>query len=398
MPLHEQAQSLLPELVALRHALHREPETGLHLPRTREKVLAALDGLPLEIHEGKTLSSITAVLRGGRPGPAVLLRGDMDALPLQERSGVPYASRVDGVMHACGHDLHTAMLVGAARLLAARASELAGSVVFMFQPGEEGHDGAGVMLAEGLLDVAGVPVTAAYALHVNASAPAGLIASRPGTATVAGSAIRVVLHGRGGHGSMPHHAADPVPATAELVTALQNMVTRVTDVFDPVVLSVGVLRAGTAFNIIPDSAEIGATLRTCSDHMQNEVIGRIRLLSEHIALAHGLTAEVEVEMGYPATVNDPAEVALAEKVTTDLFGPGRWLTAPQPTMGSEDFSRVLAAVPGAFVVLGACPPDTPDPATAAPNHSPRARFDDSVLPVGAALLAGLARARLDGTS
>ncbi|UDM00516.1 M20 metallopeptidase family protein [Streptomyces longhuiensis] len=395
MTLRDEAQALLPELTELRHGLHREPEIGLQLPRTREKVLAALDGLPLEIHEGKGLSSITAVLRGSRPGPAVLLRGDMDALPLQELADVPYASVVDGSMHACGHDLHTAMLVGAAKLLSARALELAGSVVFMFQPGEEGCDGAGAMLAEGLLDVAGVPVIAAYATHVHTNLPAGLVVSRPGTATVAGSAIHIVLRGRGGHGSMPHQAADPVPAAAEIVTALQSMVTRTTDAFDPVVLSVGVLRAGTAVNIIPDSAEIGMTLRTCSDHMQEEVLGRIRRLCEHIALAHGLTAEVEMEWGFPATVNDADEVAFAESVTAELFGADHWLTAPQPTMASEDFSRILAVVPGAFLLLGACPPGTADPASAVPNHSPHARFDDSALPVGAALLAGLAQARLD---
>lgn len=254
------------------------------------------------------------------------------------------------------------------------------------------------MLTEGLLDAAGTPVVAAYATHVTTDRPSGTLTSRAGTITAAGSPVHIMVRGRGGHGSMPHLAADPIPAAAEIVTALQNMVTRTTDAFEPVVLSVGVLRAGTAPNVIPDSADIKATLRTCSDQTQQEVLGRIRTIARHIALAHGLRAEVEVGTGYPATVNDADEIALARHVATDLFGGDHWSTASRPIMASEDFSRVLAAVPGAFVLLGACPTSIPDPATAAPNHSPQAQFDDSALPVGTAFLAGLAQACLDRTA
>ncbi|WP_086673118.1 peptide-methionine (S)-S-oxide reductase MsrA [Streptomyces albovinaceus] len=238
MSLLHDAHALAPDLTALRHALHREPELGLDLPRTQAKVLAALEGLGLEITLGTALSSVTAVLRGGRPGPAVLLRGDMDALPVQEETGLPYASVLDGRMHACGHDLHTTGLVGAARLLAARREELAGDVVFMFQPGEEGQGGAKIMIDEGVLDAAGERVVAAYALHVvSTGAPTGFAATRPGPMLAASDAVHVTVHGRGGHGSSPHSATDPVPAMCAMVTALQTLVTREIDIFDPAVVT-----------------------------------------------------------------------------------------------------------------------------------------------------------------
>ena len=214
-------------------------------------MLDAIAPLGLEVSTGTGLSSVVAVLRGGRPGPAVLLRGDMDALPVTEDSGEPFTSERDGVMHACGHDLHVAGLVGAARLLADRRDELAGDVVLMFQPGEEGDHGARLMIEEGVLDAAGSRVVAAYGLHVMSSVlPTGLVASRAGTMLAAADSVVVTVHGRGGHGSMPHLAADPVPVAAEIVLALQAMVTRQFDVFDPVVVTVGRIAAGTTNNVI----------------------------------------------------------------------------------------------------------------------------------------------------
>src|SRR6266566_3626183 len=259
MGVRDDAEAIAPELVGLRRAIHREPEIGLDLPGTQGKVLAALDGLPLEISLGTALSSVTAVLRGegaaapggnarggdATGGPVVLLRGDMDALPVAERTGLDYASQTAGVMHACGHDLHTAMLAGAARLLAARRRELPGTVVFMFQPGEEGHAGARHMISEGVLDAAGQRPVAAYALHVaSAEWPAGVCSTRPGPMLAAAEVLAVTVHGHGGHGSEPHHAADPIPAACEMVTALQTLVTRRFDVFDPVVITVGSFHAG----------------------------------------------------------------------------------------------------------------------------------------------------------
>ncbi|WP_345465214.1 M20 family metallopeptidase [Actinoallomurus oryzae] len=390
--LRAAAGDLHDDLVRLRRDLHREPELGLDLPRTQEKVLAALEGLPLEITTGTALSSVTAVLRGSSPGPVVLLRGDMDALPLTERSGVPYASQIPGRMHACGHDLHTAMLVGAARLLAERS--FTGSVVFMFQPGEEGNGGAKIMIEEGLLDAAGARPVAAYGLHVTSSImPAGTFVTRRGTLMAAADQMRVTVRGAGGHGSQPHLAKDPIPAASEIVTALQTFATRRFDAFDPVVITVGSINAGTAPNIIPDEAQLGLTIRSFSPAARARVTEGVRELIGGIAAAHGLTAELDHEMGYPVTVNDAAEAEFAAGAVADLYGPERFVWVPNPMTTAEDFSYVLEEVPGAFVFLGACPPDR-DPSTAPFNHATTAVFDDAVLPDGSALLAELALRRL----
>jgi amidohydrolase len=337
---------------------------------------------------------VTAVLRGGRPGKTVLLRGDMDALPVDERTGVPYASQVPGTMHACGHDLHTAMLVGAARLLSARQADLAGNVIFMFQPGEEGSGGARIMISEGVLDAAGERPAAAFALHVASSVlPLGLVASRAGTAMAAADTLHVTVRGRGGHGSQPHLAADPIPAACEMVTALQTMVTRRFDVFDPVVLTVGTFHAGTTDNVIPDDAAFVATVRTFSPQSRDRVRDAALRLIRQIAAAHNLAADAAFVDGYPVTVNDQAEFGFAEQTTCDLLGQGRFLTAPFPLTGSEDFSYVLEQVPGAFIMVGACPDGT-DPGTAPYNHSAEAVFDDAVLADGTALYAELALRKL----
>ncbi|GGV30263.1 amidohydrolase [Actinomadura cremea] len=395
MSIREDAADLREELTVLRRALHREPELGLDLPRTRDKVLAALDGLPLEISTGTALTSVTAVLRGGRPGPAVLLRGDMDALPVQEDTGLDYASAIPGRMHACGHDLHVAGLVGAARLLAARRAELPGDVVFMFQPGEEGMGGAEIMIDEGVLDAAGERVAAAYALHVFSTAlPQGVAVTRPGTALAASDAVHVTVRGKGGHGSSPHAAKDPVPALAAMVTALQTMVTRDLDVFDPAVVTVGAVHAGTAGNVIPETASLEATVRSFSEDAHRRVRAGIERVVRGVAEAHGVTADLDYVEQYPVTVNDGAEAAFAMDTARELFGDGRAVEAPRPMAGSEDFSFVLQRVPGAFLGLGACPADR-DPATAPMNHSPQAAYDDAVLPDAAALLAELAVRRLD---
>ncbi|MFI6648900.1 M20 family metallopeptidase [Streptomyces sp. NPDC050529] len=399
MSVLERARELQPDLVRLRRSLHREPELGLRLPRTQEKVLAALDGLPLDITLGRELSSVTAVLRGGRPSGAVLLRGDMDALPVDELTGVAYASEMPGRMHGCGHDLHTAGLVGAATLLADRRESLQGDVVFMFQPGEEGHNGAGAMIDEGVLDAAGKPLDAAFALHVSANRlPGGWIASRPGTVMTASDVLRVTVRGEGGHGSAPHHAKDPVPAVCEMVTALQNWVTRTFDIFDPVVVTVGRLHAGTQHNVIPDTAEFEATVRSYSEANHERLAQGLPRLVRGIAAAHGLEAEVEYQMLYPVTVNEPTATEFALQTARDLFGPGEVWHAPQPASGSEDFSLVLNKVPGAMLLVGAAPEGV-DVDKAPQNHSPRALFDDRVLHRQAALLAELAERRLAaGTS
>ena len=390
----EDAREMSGELVRLRRRLHREPEVGLQLPRTQDSVLAELDGLGLEVRTGGQCTSVTAVLRGSAQSQrTVMLRADMDALPVHERTGLDYAS-TNGAMHACGHDLHTAMLTGAARLLSQHRDRLAGDVVLMFQPGEEGYDGAGTMIDEGVLDAAGRRADTAYAMHVfSSAAPHGKFVSRPGAALSASDELKVVVRGAGGHGSAPHRAHDPVPAMAEMITGLQTMVGRRFDIFDPVVVTVGTVRAGTAHNVIPDTAEFGATVRSFSADARARVRALTEELLHGIAAAHGVTVDVELAEGYPVTVTDAAETGFVAATIAELFGDTRYEELANPLGGSEDFSRVLQHVPGGFVGLSAVPPEA-DPRTAPYNHSPLAVYDDSVLAEGAALYAELAVRRL----
>jgi amidohydrolase len=392
------ASTIGPELVTLRRELHQVPELGLDLPLTQKLVLDALAGLDLEVTLGANLSSVVAVLRGrggdrtGSERPVVLLRGDMDALPVTEDLDLDYVSRHPGLMHACGHDLHVAGLVGAARILHELRDQLEGDVVFMFQPGEEGPGGAEPMIAEGLLEAAGRRVDAAYALHVYSSEhPLGQWFGRPGPLMAAADEVKVRVVGEGGHGSQPFRAKDPIPVACEIVVALQTLVTRQFDVFDPVVITVGKFVGGTKDNIIPDDAVFEATVRSLSPEARKAVSEKITLLAEQIAGAHGLTAEVEHLPGYPVTVNDEDEYAFAKDTIVDLFGADRYTHQRDPEMGAEDFSFVGELVPSAYVNLSACP--ATDHESAPDNHSPRADFDDSVVPDGAALLAELALRR-----
>ena len=398
----QDAFSIAGDLRDLRHTLHRAPEIGLDLPTTQAIVLEALSGLDLEVSTGTGCTSVTAVLRGGAAVPdgqrrTVLLRGDMDALPVHEEVDVDFRSRTDGSMHACGHDLHTAMLVGAARMLTARRDELPGDVVLMFQPGEEGFDGAGVMISEGVLDAAGRRPDAAWALHVMSGlAPKGAVATRPGPIMAASNELHVTVLGAGGHGSAPHRSKDPVPVACEMVTALQTLVTRTTSPFDPAVLTVGQFHAGTKANIIPAEAAFQATVR-CFDEAVLAGLERDTVrLCEGIAHAHGLRVDAQFRRQYPVTVNDAGAVAVAGDVVRRALPGQRWLPMADPITGSEDFSRVIDAVPGAMLFLGACVDglafeDAPD------NHSPFAAFDDAVMPDGAALYAELAAATLTPT-
>jgi amidohydrolase len=390
------------DLRDLRRQLHAEPETGLQLPRTQERVIAALEhdvSGPLTIVPGRSCSSVTAVLEGALPGPSVLLRADMDALPVSEQVDVPYRSRNLESMHACGHDLHTAMLVGAARLLSAERSRLAGSVVFMFQPGEEGFDGAGRMIDDGILNVTGELPVAAYALHVmSAMWPRGVFATKPGPLLAAADGIYVTVRGAGGHGSAPQLARDPIPAACEMVTALQTVVSRRIDPFSPAVVTVGQFHAGTKRTIIPETAEFEITVRVVDEGVRSQISSAVAEICEHVARAHRLEATVVCRQEFDLTVNDGMQAEQAAAAVGELFGDHRIIELAQPIMGSEDFSRILAGVPGAMVFLGACPPAI-DYRTAAYNHSPAAQFDDEVLGDGAALYAELAlRATATGHS
>ncbi|MCQ9369514.1 M20 family metallopeptidase [Brevibacterium sp. 91QC2O2] len=409
-----EAAALLPELQDLRRRLHAEPETGLDLPGTQAKVLEALEPLResagLEITLGKGLSSVTAVLRGTHPdrpadsaagasaaeaatatAPAVLLRGDMDGLPVTELTDEPFKS-LNGNMHACGHDLHTSGLVGAARLLAAHRDQLPGDVVFMFQPGEEDPGGAPIMIEEGVLEAAGPRVVAAFGVHVEVR-EAGILHTKPGILQSGSNILHVTINGAGGHGSKPYESRDPVPALAELVLALQNMVSRRFDVFDPVVMSVTQLSAGDAVNVIPASATLGATIRVFSAEALATMQTEVDRLAAGIAAAHGCTAKVDFQVKYPVTVNDEAETVWAMDQVRGLLGEARMRTLADPVMPSEDFSYVLDEVPGTYMMLGAKRADVPEDKQA-DNHSPYVVFDDSVLGDQAAVLAHLATQRL----
>jgi amidohydrolase len=392
----DRARAIAPDLIDLRRQLHRVPELDRQLPKTQALVLAALAGLELEVTTGRQLTSVTAVLRGGAhdgSGPVVLLRGDMDALPLTEETGLAFASEHEGRMHACGHDLHVASLVGAARLLHERRDELAGDVVFMWQPAEETTAGAMAMIEEGLLEVAGRPVDAAYCLHVMSSGrPLGTWFSRPGTLWGASDEFVVRVVGVGGHGSAPHLTRDPIPVACEMVTALQTLVARRVDINDPVVVTVGRFAAGTKENIIPDEAVFEATIRSFSPANRVMMKDAVLRLLDGIASAHGQRADIEWTPGYPPTVNDVDEYAFARDTLVELFGESRYDEVPDPDPGTEDFSYVLERVPGAYLAISACAAQ--DPLTAPDNHSARALFDDSVLPDCAAFLAEVATRRM----
>ena len=383
--LRDDAQELAHDLTEVRHRLHEHPEIGLHLPVTQRIVLEQLEGLDLEISTGSALSSVTAVLRGAAGGPTVLLRGDMDALPMPEDVDLPFRSEVDGAMHACGHDAHVAMLAGAAHVLAGMRKDIAGRVVFMFQPGEEGFGGARFMIEEGLLR--DTTPDAAFAIHQTPMIPSGYVAGKGGPIMASADQLRIVVHARGGHASMPHQTCDPIPIAAEIVLAIQSMITRRIDIFNPAVVTIAKIRSGTTSNVIPETAEMLGTIRAVSARTRTEVHDNLRRVAENIALAHGATAEVIVEDGgYPVTVNDAAWATRSLSIADATLGEGKGIVMPSPVMGAEDFSYVLEEVPGAMVFLGTMPSDAP----VEPNHSNRMVIDESAMAAGIALYSAVA--------
>ena len=370
-----------PTTIALRRSIHSDPELGLDCPRTRDKLKAALAGLPLAIRDSKTTSGFVALLEGIGPGDAsrtVLLRGDMDALPIREATGLDFASTTDGAMHACGHDSHSAMLAAAARLLSVRRDSFAGRILFMFQPGEEGHHGAREMIAEGLLD--DPAPDAAFALHIWPNLPGGAVACRAGAMLASTDTLHARIVGKGGHAAMPHDALDPVPVAAEIILALQSEVARRTPVTtDPIVLSITRIMAGTTHNVLPDAVELLGTLRTLSQSARARGRAAFERICTHVALAHGCLAEVVVETGYPATINDPRAVVLVRELAGDAY-----IEAPAPSMGGEDFAYVLERIPGCMAFLGVAPAGG-DPLARAPLHNPGMMVDEAAMPRGVAL-------------
>jgi len=386
-----EARDELPSAVALRRRIHANPELGLDLPQTTAAVLESLEGIKLELTRSRKTSGVSARLRGARPGPTVLLRADMDALPMPEDTGLAFASTNAGSMHACGHDAHTAMLVGAVRLLDRHRDALAGDVLFMFQPGEEGFAGARVMLGEGTIDPASI--ARAFAIHIDPRLPIGRVASKPGALLASADGFTIGLTGRGGHASMPHDTIDPVPVACEIVTAIQTLVTRRIDAFDPVVITVTKIAAGTTGNVIPESVEMLGTIRATSPRARERAHEGVRRVAEGIAAAHEVKANVVIVEGYPVTVNDAEATAFARETSAAVLGENAYVQMPQPAMGAEDFSFVLERIPGAMVILGVRPDGVEQPA---PCHSNRMMLNEEGMVAGIALHAGLALRSLAG--
>lgn len=380
------------DIIALRRAIHAEPEIGNHCPRTTARIKAALAGLPLEIHDSTSTTGFVAILRGGRGDAGsntrtVLLRGDMDALPMTEETGLDFASTIPGVMHACGHDAHSAMLVGAARALSARRDELAGTVVFMFQPGEEGHHGARHMIEDGLLAIA--PPDAAFALHISPNTPAGVFVGREGSLLASTDTVHATIRGRGGHAAMPHDCIDPIPVACEVVGALQSFIARRVPVADPAVLTITQIHAGSSHNIIPDEVTLMGTLRTLSETTREAARAAFHRIARDVAAAHGCTAETAIDEGYPVTMCDPRATGLMRALAGEISGERGWATMPAPMMGGEDFSYVLREVPGAMAFIGVAAPGS-DPRTNPPLHNTRMTIDEAVMAQGVAMHCALA--------
>jgi hippurate hydrolase len=366
------------KIVALRRDIHREPELGFDTERTAQKVLASLDGLPLDIETGVAENGIVATLRGGE-GPTVALRADMDALPIQEETGLPFASEIEGRMHACGHDAHTGMLVGAAHALSGMRDRLSGTVKFVFQPAEEGGGGGKVMVDEGVVE----DVSCIFALHLWPGLPFGKVATKAGPIMAAADAFEMEITGSGGHGAMPHLAADAVVIAAQVVTALQTVVSREVDPVEPAVLTVGEIGAGTAFNIIPEKARLGGTVRTLNSDLRERMPGRMEAVARGVAKGMRGDAYLDYAFSYPVTVNDEGAASYALGVAEDLFGAQSVQELPNPSMTAEDFAFYLEKVPGAFIWLGVGE-------DISGLHTSQFAFDEEVLPRGSALLTALA--------
>ncbi|MBT8484013.1 MAG: amidohydrolase [Phycisphaerales bacterium] len=373
----------LPDLVAIRHDLHAHPELGYAEQRTSGVVQRELEQAGVAFKAG--LAGGTGVLGhlDGAANTAIGLRADMDALPIEEETGVSYASTTAGTMHACGHDGHTTILIGAARVLAKCAANggLPRPVAFVFQPAEEGGAGGKRMVEDGCLDgsVIGPPVASMFGLHGWPRYPLAVVGTRPGPLLAAADQFEITVTGRGGHAAFPHLGHDPVVAGSAIVTAVQTLCSRETDPLDSVVVSVTQFHGGTAHNIIPDQVRLAGTVRTLVQETQERTIARLHTLAESIARAHGCTASVEYSVGYPVTLNDAGAVETFNEVAHAAFGKTRVQDVPQPFMGGEDFSFYCHKVPSCFFVLGLLPPEQD---TMPDLHQPTFDFNDDAIATG----------------
>ncbi|MCZ7646275.1 MAG: amidohydrolase [Planctomycetota bacterium] len=380
----------LPRLIEIRRHLHAHPELAFEEFETSKLVQRELAGLGLEVRAGLAKGTgVVAVLRGTAPGAsgkdarAVALRGDMDALPIHEETGLPYASTIPGKMHACGHDAHTTMLLGAARVLSRHRDRLQGSVVFCFQPAEEGGGGGRYLVDEGALD--DPACAAAFALHGFPNLPVGHVAVKPGVAQAASDSLRIKVLGVGGHGAAPHKSVDPIVLSARVIEALQGVVSREVNPVDSAVVTVGAIHGGEAGNVIPPSVEMKGTIRSLDEAVRRQVHAAVKRTVELTCAAGGGKAEVLVHDGYPVLTNDPGASRFALETARELFGAPKVHELPVPSMGGEDFAYYLQKVPGAFIRVGVATRE------AYPGlHHPAYDFTDAALGVGVALFCRLA--------
>ena len=377
-------KSVVDRAVELRRAIHRRPELGFEEHETAALVEKELEALGIE-HRRLAGTGVVGIVKGSKPGRVAALRADMDALPITERTGLPFASEVDGKMHACGHDAHTAMLLGAARVLSAMREELQGTVVLIFQPAEEGPGGAEPMIEQGALD--DPKVDAIAMLHVDPRLPAGAIGITPGPVNASTDELYLTIRGKGGHGAYPHTALDAIPVAAATVLALQNVAARETDPLKSVVVTIGTIEGGYRNNVIADEVRMSGTLRAFDPELRDSVERSVRRIVDGVAAAYGATAEVRIVRGYPPVIND---VALAEAFAKYVreratFG----VEKMAPTMGGEDFAYFAQRVPGIHVRLGV---RDADGGPAFPGHSPEFRIDERAIPVGISTLVAFASA------
>jgi hippurate hydrolase len=371
------------ELVAWRHDFHQHPEIAFEEVRTSTLVAERLESFGIEVHRGLARTGVVGTLRSGRSQRAIGLRADMDALPIQERTGLPYRSLRDGAMHACGHDGHTTMLLGAARYLAA-TRDFDGIIRFIFQPAEENEGGGRVMIADGLFEK--FPVERVYGLHNFPGLPEGSFALRVGAIFAAYDKFEIVVRGRGAHAALPHVGIDPLPIAAQIVTSLQTVVSRRLDPLDHAVVSATEIHGGDTWNVIPEEVTIRGCTRSFVPEIQDLLENSMQTLVHRTCEAHGATAEFRYLRGYPPTVNTAEEVEIAAAVAERLVGPAKVDRDVRPTMGSEDFAFMLQRKPGCYVLLGAGPGPI--------CHHPKYDFNDAILPVGVRYWTTLAETEL----
>lgn len=375
------AAALTPQLVTWRRAFHRYPELSFQELHTAGRLAQELAHLGLPVRTGVARTGVVALLKGARPGRTVLLRADIDALPLHERATHDYVSRQPGVMHACGHDAHMAILLGTAHYLAARRDRFAGQVKLVFQPAEEGPGGADLMIAEGVL--ADPPVEAAFGFHAWNELPVGVIGVRNGPLLAASDAFELVITGCGAHGADPHLGVDAVVVAAHLVTALQTVVSRQLSPLEPTVLTIGQIQGGSGHNILAEAAVLKGTVRTFCPELRARIPHLIEQLASGVAAAFGARAELRYRPQYPVTVNDPAMTEFVRQAARQIAGPDRVIEAPL-SMGSEDMAYFLQQVPGTYFLVGSA---NPERGWDQPHHHPAFNLDEACLPLGMQVLA-----------